>query len=767
MTTATTPPPSSTGTPTPILRLLDRLRSLIRRYVLAEGVAMSVIWLVVAFWGVLAMDYLPVLLGANEMPKTARIVLLVGTSAVWLLIVYWFVLRRVFCTFRNSSLALLIERQFPDFHDSLVTTVQMDRELTDVDQRDRKAVESALDASDVRYAQSMLSDTVEDAAERVRRVQLGRVFDYRPLVRKVVGALVAVSSIVLLGVFGGDVLGVGVSRLIGLSEDPWPRRARIEMVGFLDGVQKIAKGTDTVIRVRADANRDDPPPELCSILYRTAEGDSGRVNMSRDGEPREGFQYYVFNGKPFKGVLNDIQFDVIGFDYRIRDQRLQVVLSPVVTSIELTSRFPDYLQQEPRVETWHPGLQLPIGTQITAKIHSSKSLVAASILDVDTGEESKTQFGSMGQTSWDLDLGMLQGRQAISLRLHDTDGIESLEPHLLTIGAVEDLVPSVDVSLRGIGSAITPDARLPIEGTIQDDYELERTWFHVVSGQQDREFDFPLPSGNGRVTAALDLREEAAAAQQNPLQLKPEDRLVFGVQATDRFDLDGQSHVGSSESLTLSVVRSDELLAILDGRELGLRRRFEQIRGEMLQSRDSLARLRGSFDISREETVDEDAGLAANQNLFELRERWASWAGQKGEQTTAEVEGIALAFEDIREELVNNRVDTPERKLRLESQIIAPLRMISAELLVEWREDLEQLRARLRAQDVEAEASSIRVVQQADAILAEMDRVLEKMLELEDYAELVNLIRQIIDQQEKLLEKTKAEQKSKVLEFLD
>ena len=40
------------------------------------------------------------------------------------------------------------------------------------------------------------------------------------------------------------------------------------------------------------------------------------------------------------------------------------------------------------------------------------------------------------------------------------------------------------------------------------------------------------------------------------------------------------------------------------------------------------------------------------------------------------------------------------------------------------------------------------------------------MLELEDYAEIINVVRQIIEQQEKLLEQTKEQQKASVLDLL-
>lgn len=748
--------------PASVVALLRDLRRRIRWYVVLEGAAMLIVWCVAAFWFGLAIDYLPVLVGANETPVAARRILLLlvalGASAV----LYYYVLRRVFRTLHDTSLALLVERQFPSFADSLVTSVEpRNASWAAMEDGDREAVMHAVGPRDPDLESTMLEMTIDRAQADVAEVRLGKVFTYGPLAKKVVAAVSAGVSLILLGVWGGDTLGVGVSRLLLLSEEPWPRYTRIELVDFDEaGQRKVAKGTDLVIRVRADANRRVPPPTLCTILYETSDGDRGRVNMSRDGEPRDGYQYYVFNGKPFNSILNDIRFDVIGYDHRLQDQLVKVVLSPVVKSVRLRSELPSYTTLLPREEEWHPGLELPIGSQISGQINSSKELLSATVLDIDSGEEQVFDFRSQPQSHVFYDIESLSGRVAVAISLLDTDGIPSLEPFVLTIGAVEDTTPQVDVALRGIGNAITPSARLAVEGRITDDYEVAKSWYDLKIGEEQRKFDFP--HNDAQYQTALDLREQSAASNDQPLTLKPQDRIVFSVKATDHFDLGDETHVGSSDPTILSVVRPDELLAILDGRELGLRRRFEQIRTEMLQSRDSLARLAASF-AEADNTPNSDS---AAQNLSQLRDRWASWADQKADQTVLEVDGIALAFEDIREELINNRVDTPERKVRMEQEIIAPLRTIADDLFPAFEQSLAALRTALRDEDVSAQAKSVDVLEAADNIIVAIDAVLEKMLQLEDYTELVNIVRQILEQQNNLLEKTKEEQKSRVLDLL-
>ena len=164
-----------------------------------------------------------------------------------------------------------------------------------------------------------------DAATRERRKQL----------RKMIFAALAFASVAVFAIYAREAFATWTSRLLMLSDAPWPRRTSIEVLGFDQTPLKVAEGSDFVVRVRADATRPTPPPELCVIYYQLDGGETGRVNMSKDGESRDGYQHYRFDGKPFKGMLESVSFDVVGFDARVRDLDIQVVKSPSVTGVEM------------------------------------------------------------------------------------------------------------------------------------------------------------------------------------------------------------------------------------------------------------------------------------------------------------------------------------------------------------------------------------------------------------------------------------------------
>ena len=57
-------------------------------------------------------------------------------------------------------------------------------------------------------------------------------------------------------------------------------------------------------------------------------------------------------------------------------------------------------------------------------------------------------------------------------------------------------------------------------------------------------------------------------------------------------------------------------------------------------------------------------------------------------------------------------------------------------------------------------------LEQTDQLLAQMQLVLDKMLELETYNELIDLVRALIAEQQAVNEKTRKEQKKRALDLL-
>ncbi len=189
------------------------------------------------------------------------------------------------------------------------------------------------------------------------------------------------------------------------------------------------------------------------------------------------------------------------------------------------------------------------------------------------------------------------------------------------------------------------------------------------------------------------------------LKLEPKQRLHWSVQAADRCALAAGPNVGTSQRHVLDVVTAEQLRSMLEARELMLRRRFETIIAELTDTRDLLAGL--EFDAPNakqssdaDETADTVQGEDDPAGESPLR-RGPSTAVQvervlqNSERSGHETRQLATAFDEIREEMINNRVDTEELKLRLKEGISDPLKAIAQNRFPPLVAKLEQLTAQL------------------------------------------------------------------------
>lgn len=808
--------PDGPRIPRRIRRALAGLRWRIRAYVVVEGLALAVIWICLTFWAGLALDYLPVLLGADEMPRAARAFVLAVIGIILAVILYRWILRRAFVRMADRSMAILLERRYWHFRDSLITSVEMSGANSGSNERS----DSDCDAA-------MLAETEDDALQNLRHARLGGIFDIRPLLFSLVGAFILVGTICTAiaadQLFKLDVLELGFRRLYLLDDDTWPRSAAIEIVGvqvrrdelaadadqgssmseFSDGRLKVARGASVSLFVRADAGAK-VVPNVCSVYYTTAEGDRGRVNMTRVGRIREGYQNYRYDGKPLKGILNNVRFDVVGFDHRLRDYELEVVDSPVVVDATLDCTFPKYMVNE-ELATWLPrtiplttATQLPFGTQFTLRARTNKPLAGATLRDTNTGESLSIQIT---EDEFEIDVEHLAGNLSLEVTLVDRDNVYSDKPYRIYIVGTEDQPPTVNVRLQGIGTAVTPDVVIAVQGKIEDDYEVVSSAFEVMVNDGDpRTQPFDLQSGD-TVDASIDFREQRS--DPSGIKLQPNDRLSLTVIATDKYDLGEQANVGTGDHYQLEVVTSDKLLSMLEARELGLRRRFEQIRDEMTELRESLVRVDkegpatansnsepgetaatenespdGSTTASAEtapateDTVSVDAAVQRIWSLRLVRTQRAQLQSKKSSQETL---GVAASFDDIRAELVNNRVDTEDRKKRIQEQVVEPLQAIGDTMFPELDRRLVALAERLEAhgsegldphaEDSDTVSRAVTAVEQTDEILLAIDAILQSMLNIEDYNQLLDRVRDLIVDLTGLRDDTKKVRKQEVLEL--
>jgi hypothetical protein len=884
-----------------IRRLLAGLRWRIRAYVLLEGLLLAVVWVAMTFIAEVSIDYGLVLVGASELPWLVRLLALVVVSSVLAYIVWRWILRRAFVRLADHSMAVLLERRFISFHDSLVTAVEMAEHPDHAQQ----------------FNLEMLAHTTGEARSEVDRVRLARVFNLFPLVFSGLLALALATPIGLYAGFFTPHFLQGVERVYLLSNEPWPRRTNIEVLGvdvihastrtgeirtqrlaFKDKVLHVAKGANLELHVAAHGDGYQKP-EWIEMYYWSDEG-SDRVRMTRVSASGElGDDVHLYAEKPLRGVLSTVQFDVRGADHRLDGYRIEVVDSPVIVGVDMHCVFPRYMVDEklslglPRTIALTPGASLPMGTQVTLRALSNKPLKDARVVDGQSREELRpviyrrvplldeatgkavnvtialpplrkrvtySRPGSASgpqeetvavsfdepapvfdratgkrisvlavdkrfylvdaksgkRTPLDKPLavqvevaalgtdqktnrvdGMLQPEVKhrprievpvaalnadlmLDIHLQDEDDVLSQDPHRLFVSATADTAPQVDVVLRGIGTVVTPNVRIPMAGKVTDDYGVAGAWFEVErNGSPLLREDIALGEA-GKIEAALDFKEKRERQPQDGrVELSPEDALVVTVRAEDRYDLADQPNVGGGDRYQLKVVTEDQLLAYLARQEQTMREILEHAREEMEREHDALLRSKSPDALGAEGASepgeagaepDDQPAAVDNRSPAEkvqgrrlLRVQQALSQSGKSRQ---EVRGVAEGFASIREELINNRVDAKDHMDRLQNDVYQPLVYIADDMFTELDRRLKQLEEQVEKPD-EFVASSDGAIKQVEDILVEIDKVLVKLEKFEGYNELVELLRGLINEQQGLIDETKSEQTRSVLKELE
>ncbi len=797
--------------------LLTSLRRRVRRYIVADSLLALVVVVLSAFWLGLLVDFVPVRLGGTEMPRLARTLLLLVVGVGVLVLLAKLLVGRLRRPLPDDSLALLVERHHPQLGGRLVTAVQL--------QRDGRSGDS--------HAPAMLRRVHAEAAEAVGGVDSSRIFRWQPLIQKAWLVLPLAVATILFAALSPSAFGRAAGRLLLLSDAPWPRQASLEMVGvelpvvsvqdsdlpppvlirFENGSLRLPRGSSGTLRVRARA-QDAVVPEVCTVYFVSDDGTRGQANMRRVGRVIDGYQAFLLEGPPLAGLSESVTLSVRGLDARLDNFRIEAVQPPALTRVQVVTTDPDYLQPpirqnadmpEPvsisRRVDYQSGLRVREGakTELVARSSVPLGRVDARMLVGNTSVASPAVSLSANATEFTLSIDDLRQPVTIIIVPEDRDGISAQVPYRYFLGVVMDEKPEIEMRLKGIGTAVTRNARIPIFGKATDDYELD---FAAVTlstvdqsdraaattdeagepvesdaAQPSRAIKVPIrPDRDGDFQLTIDLREIGELTDSAIAIPEPGGAINLLGEVTDHYDLDGRNHRSASQLYRLDILTPENLLALLERRELGLRSRLEQTIEETRSMRDAISALTPDLESLEPLDVDIAEGAARTEEAADgpARERQVlrlrtQQIGLQATKTSEELEGIAISLDDLLEEMANNRVDSVDRSERIGSGVRDPLRGIVAGDLATLREQIAMVERRTgaAAQSPSAPELSAQAVQTAEQVLLQLTAVLEKMLDLESYNEILDMVRELIDSQEGLIEETKKEQRRRVLDLFE
>lgn len=795
--------------------ILSKLRSAIRRYVLLRGLAVLLTTFVLVFWVTLSIDLLWFSSTNLELSPGIRLTILIAGLSLILIVLFQTVIWQLLVQLKRRALALLLEKHFPELDDRLITAVETADQIAK-DQKQSKA------ANQPELTQAMLQRTLQETSRITESLDIKEVFNPKPIRTATIFSAIAILSMAATAFASPQTFSHWSKAYVNLSQEYWDHANGLHAYllaqpgdrirQFEDRVCKHAAGADLTIIV--ETNPGKQTPEVVYLSYKSVTG--ARIPPTKMSPAGEGkFRYTIGN------LVDDIEFHISGGDFTTRrPYQVITVPEPNLETMQVQCNYPAYtnwnssgIGEETSYQLTTSQLTIPMESEVLLISRTTKPIVEANISgrdfelkikkDSQTGicsgvckfiDERGVTIKQVHLADTDLSLIDETGRQisiplfitqryqikpdseldvfpniplnkdeSLRIYLEDSDGIINLEPARLQILGIEDTAPEVHTRLTGIGKAITRKAFLPVAGEARDDYGLAEVHFEYRLNDEKESQSLPLQrQPEGKQIFTMDGSEQAPKPRFDvlPLELKLDDILYVSVVASDNDNLNGP-HISRGETSRLKIVSDEELLSNLHQDELNLRKRFEQLIEELTRSRDDLATANANAKSS-DDDASEKSVLDRTQLVAESTQRTLNTVRKDKVETDA----IRSAFEDLREEMINNRLDTPQVRRRLDNNIIEPLIRIIAEDFSVAEEHLRLLDYAFR-ENTPAQFTTDVCIEDMDRLLISLRQVLLEMRKLENFQEVIELLKGIIDDEKALQKKTEDERKKKLIDLLN
>ena len=811
---STTPAVARIDLPPAIRGLLARVRSRLRRDALLAGILSVACGFAALFWGTLGVDLGWFQLQRLELPVELRSLFLVLLVPVLLVLISRRVLRPLLRSIGDRDVALLLERRFPQFQDRLVTAVESSTGLP----------------IDGPLSMEMLRRAVQQAELQARDVHESDLFDTRRLRRMGLTAAILLCSILIPSLVNPGLPQRWWNAFVLCQEIYWQRTTllqvsaiaqpddrRVEFRSLEDRVNSLVyrhpRSADLELEFSvperdASTGREWVVPDRIRVDVIREDGSRSRAWVTSAGNRR--FRFFVTQ------LREPVRIEVLAGDFRnLQPWLVEVVDVPGLDSIRLQCVYPEYTGwnqlRETDVTVTGSELPLPEGTAFQLAARSAKPLQSARILTerfviegdrvgsrvvfyddrqpvttdspliaadgvtINAGFQllttAQSEIASATGASPD-DTAMLNAialdrrllilpNTSLRFALHDTDDVKSASPETLRIAGVRDLPPVVVAQMTGISNSITKRARIPVAGRLRDDYGLQSARFEFQvddeTGWRPRNFREGPQPGSTDFSLSRSADEQYEFFEVQPLELSEGQSLTVSVVAADA-NPSPQPGTTRSTPLAFQIVSDDELLSILYTREIGLRTRFEEVLGQLEDIRRDL-----QFHQQVALRTEAVGGAAVETDLASLL-TCGSRSGNSLRRQANELSAIIESFEEIVRQLVNNAIPLHNAET-MQAGIVDPLKQIRDNSLPQ----VDRSIAAFRGAAMERQPTAQLIAQsesQLSAVITALRGILDNVRDLAEFHEALRDLKQLSEEQQRLMEETKRLLKNRLLDDL-
>jgi len=638
------------------------------------------------------------------------VILLAGLGAVgWA--TWRFLVRRLGRLPGEDPLAIAVEARYPDLSDRLISALQLAR-VTDPE----------------RYGMSpqLIEDAVHSVAEPVKHLDFGRILATGRVARRAALGLLAIGLLAAGAAADPAAASIWFKRNVLLRDVRWPQKTYlvVDPDRFPNHVARIVRGGDLVVTARSVGEEH---PERVTIFYRDSEGERGKATMKAD------LQGHLYRHE-FTAIAFPLTFHLEGGDEVTEDYRIDLMDAPEVSEVVIEVGFPPYAGRDPvRVDPAQGDPEMLKGGFITIRGKASKPLESMEVVYGEAAD--KTSPGTLvGKDSFEVTIAP-EETVLVGVRLRDTDGLSnpSLAPRFL-VRVVDDAAPRIRLQKRGVGTMVVPVALVPYTFRATDDVKVVDGRIEVVKSAGDRQAPEPqvIPLPTDRLgTDAVEIEGEM---ELGPLNLTP--GAFLALTAFGKDNAQPEPHEGKSDPVALKVVTLEDLTNELLGRQQEQRNFFEELIQRERRVRDRFLDLRDKPPAAAEMTAQ-----------FESQ-------AQDQREIARRVHAIERAFDQIFDEMYYNRVAEPATIGRLRTSIVKGLEQLRTDVMDPHARRLDDAAQRAATLAIGG-ADGTAIEAGYEDVLKAMEAMLARMEKAEGFTEIVETVRAILADHEKVKELTR------------
>ena len=387
-------------------------------------------------------------------------------------------------------------------------------------------VASATEIGDVGTPTVFADLVVADAAETLRRVDLGRVVTPAHLGGAALRGVLATAVLALI-------LTLGIGPFSRVARTAWLYAFPFNVILDVEpGDVRVMAGQPLRVWARVSGTRGAPartPPTLTVLDGRTPR--VVEMRATADGYLAE-----------FPSVTDSFVYRVRAATLTSRDYQVEALVAPRVRRVDVQYAYPSFTGLAPHIEEDGGDIYAPAGTEVRLLVHTDKAVVEGTLVLSD-GRRVPLDGEGVGPLTATFSV---ETDGSYTIGVTDGDGLSNPGDTEYFIRTTLDRVPDVQVLRPGGDREITPLEEVTIEARADDDYRVDALELvYTVVGQSEQSMAFETPARARTVTGSRTLYAE-------DLGVAPGDFITYYARASD-VGYAGQSRVVRSDIFFLEI----------------------------------------------------------------------------------------------------------------------------------------------------------------------------------------------------------------------